>query len=410
MVKLDMTRSDHDLIETNFYSLGALGAKNAPVDLYDVFDHVWRTVAAFLLALGAYVLRHTWWQAAVCVVLLTILVVSMTFRFVAVIIDSVMRTMLEEAKPHLRRKNVIFKLWWPFWTVVLILGGTAIGATLGKVLWFHSLKRYWDIHALQRYSDIDTDVVSGDRIADVGLISFEEGTSIDRAAGGCFLNAGHTYCVAPILKGGQIQSQLGDMPRTGTYDFFAVGIDCCTCPNQDFRCGDAWASPTARGGLRMTDDSLLPFYTLAADDWAAEYEKASRHPLFFEWVRAPLPTYHNLWGWAASITALAVCTFVSVATGIALVLGKILKLMIAKGLVADERQETLVIHACTAPGMGPGMGRAWQTPTGPPSMPGAPGGGPPFGGPQLGQQRPMDGYGSVGFQPGLPGGMPLAVR
>merc|ERR1719329_1319266 len=280
----------------------------------------------------------------------------MTIRFIAVIIDSVMRVMLEEAKPNLRRKNVVFKLWWPFWTVGLVIAGTALGALLGKVLWFQSLMRYWDIHALQRYADIDTDVVSGDRISDVGLVSFQEGTSIDRAAGGCFLNAG------------QVRSQLGDMPRTGTYDFFAVGVDCCTCPNQDFRCGDAWASTTARGGLRMTDDNLLPFYTLAADDWAAEYEKASRPPIFFEWVREPLLSYHNLWGWAWSIGALALCTFVSLATGLALLLGKVLKLLIAQGLVADERQEFLVIHACQAPGLvaTDGYGSAQAPPPGAP--------------------------------------------
>merc|ERR1719502_2180472 len=61
------------------------------------------------------------------------------------------------------------------------------------------------------------------------------------------------YCVAPIVKG---NAQLT------SYDFWAVGVNCCSGAQSDFRCGE-YTNPHSKSGLRLMKDDQRPFYRLA---------------------------------------------------------------------------------------------------------------------------------------------------
>ncbi|CAD7928986.1 unnamed protein product [Amoebophrya sp. A120] len=82
---------------------------------------------------------------------------------------------------------------------------------------------------------------SGQNFQDAGVVSFSADSYIDRAHNACFRGAGVSYCVVPIV---QDTAGTGDRTRlpsspTGSYDYFAVGTDCCSCPGTgDFQCGD----------------------------------------------------------------------------------------------------------------------------------------------------------------------------
>jgi len=194
-------------------------------------------------------------------------------------------------------KSVIYWMYWPFWNFFLCIISIACAVVLANYLWDNMFHKHIELSRLQAYGNVDPAKTPGTRLQDSGIVEFANTVGMDRSKGGCFVN-GKTYCVAPIMHGGQLLGSLGDMPSSGGYDYFAVGIDCCSCPNQDFRCGE-WNNPIANGGLRSVDVKARPFYTMAVDDWSASYGKIPQHPLFFEYVSHPKYKVEMLWSRAA---------------------------------------------------------------------------------------------------------------
>jgi len=86
--------------------------------------------------------------------------------------------------------------------------------------------------------------------------------------------------VAPIVSGNE---------ALVTYDFWAVGTDCCEASETGpgFTCGSA-SSPAARGGVRVMDEGATRFYRLAVDQAELASGIRADHPVFFHWVEDPI--------------------------------------------------------------------------------------------------------------------------
>eukprot|EP00397_Hematodinium_sp_SG-2012_P043934 GEMP01048947.1.p1 GENE.GEMP01048947.1~~GEMP01048947.1.p1 ORF type:complete len:171 (+),score=36.78 GEMP01048947.1:470-982(+) len=126
---------------------------------------------------------------------------------------------------------------------------------------------------MQFRGEINPAKADGESLMDTGRAAFSENTYVMRNKGMSYTHDDH-YCVAPITNGPDALS---------TYDFWAVGMNCCQTQVPDFKCGHA--NKTARNGLRAVNPDLLPYFNLARVQSEAEYGIASKYPLFFYWVK-----------------------------------------------------------------------------------------------------------------------------
>jgi len=326
----NLAKDERDALQDSFHSLKTLTRKHDQIAQH--FGRaLWCTLqaeAVFVLTLLTFVVPNR-----TVSVLCGLSAASLLLVRAAPVVVLALGLLFHKLHQRAWRRPMIYWSWWPCWTFLFCVVAAGIAAFLGRFLWESTLRQYYEIGTYQSYQNVDINVVPGSQLMDAGLVTFEEGFGLDRAKGGCFVNLGHTYCVAPIAHDGKLGIGVGDGPTTGSYDYFAVGIDCCSCPNQDFRCGE-WFNPTAHGGIRSLDYRARPFYKLAVDDFSASWQKESQHPLFFEWVDVPYYRWRNSWHWAFHCILLLCCTPIPVVFLLAALSGYWLQLLVAEAVAS----------------------------------------------------------------------------
>jgi len=172
-----------------------------------------------------------------------------------------------------------------FWSMLLAwLSGMVIGAAI----YFGGMQTYYSITSLNHYAEISPDKYHGHQLLDAGIIHFADSAILDRQHS-AFYKRGTTYCVAPIAMA---PSREGNgtvpAPRLASYDFWAVGTNCCgEPPNDDFECGD-YSNPWARAGLRvLSGDAENALYMSAVKQAEMTYGIKATSPLFFYWMQDP---------------------------------------------------------------------------------------------------------------------------
>lgn len=331
--KMALSNDDYCMIVSNHFGMGALkkkaGMSQAGSDWSNIMTVTGTMTSLFVLAMMSCILP--WIGVIVCFALIGCIIVFRFFIFALYLLAVVKGNYL---KPFYR-SSIMFWGFWPTVTLALSLVSAFPGAIAGEWLWTANLSPYFQYKELQMYKDVNPSHVSGQRLQDAGMIDFTSLVEMDRGKGGCFMHTGHTYCVAPIVDGGEVKFTLNDMPQSGSFDYFAVGIDCCTCPNKDFRCGE-WDNPYAQGAFRSLDYKSRPFYKLALDDWIASYGKPVKNPLFLEWVEGPEWKWKTFWNTALYAGWLAVtCAFAASLT-IGFLLDKILQVLWGQDIVAPR--------------------------------------------------------------------------
>lgn len=250
------------------------------------------------------------------------------------------------ANARVRMSAVVYWTWWPFWRVMLCIGAALVGSWAGNHLWYRQLFPHTRMQKLQAYNDIDARV-SGIRLQDAGVVAFNSTAGVDRSRSGCLKN-GATYCVAPIVLGGELLHDGGvsGAGEPGVQDLFMSGMNCCNCPGE-FRCGN-WNVPKPLGGFRVLDTALEGYYGLAAEDWATTYGQAVGHPIFFEWVADPVAAYHELRDRGMRLKALALVAIPAAIILVTVALNGLLAFFCHLGLAAPVE----------TPLPPPGLGRA----------------------------------------------------
>jgi len=168
----------------------------------------------------------------------------------------------------------------PSWYLFIAFTGAlalAVGIHLGDYIYDAYTEPYEDNQNLNTYHNVNASATVGAQMMDAGQVFFTTNTKLafDYSMG--FENV-DTYCVVPITTPQSAQVL--------AYDFWAVGLNCCSGHAPDFHCGE-YANPKAKAGLRLMTDSLRSYYRLAVQQAEAAYDIHASHPIFFEWLEDP---------------------------------------------------------------------------------------------------------------------------
>lgn len=173
-----------------------------------------------------------------------------------------------------------------------------LGVLVGDLVYYYIMEPYYASVNLNTYLGIDPSRMTGQQLMDASRLVFTEDSKLDIKRSMGFKNM-EIYCVAPIISGKQPMA---------TYDFWAVGQNCCSGNKADFHCGE-FNNPNARAGLRLMRDDPRPFYRLAVQQAEAAYDINAGHPLFFEWMQDPNGALENLLNSGAKWYLLGIFTY-----------------------------------------------------------------------------------------------------
>lgn len=141
------------------------------------------------------------------------------------------------------------------------------------------MRPFYDTSNLNVYQSVNPATAHGSQMMDAGRIMFTPDSHLDLTKAMGFQNVDR-YCVAPISAGarGRNTTQLA------TYDFWAVGLNCCSGHGAEFRCGDHW-NPKATSALRLMREEERAYYRLAVQQAEAAYDIRAQHPIFLYWLQ-----------------------------------------------------------------------------------------------------------------------------
>jgi len=158
---------------------------------------------------------------------------------------------------------------------------------MGDLNFWFFMQPYYDVQHLAAYVNVNPsehkfpngEIVpaEGKRYLDAGIVYFKDDVVLDKTKAMSFRN-GDLYCVAPLVS--------KTCTKNCGYDFWAIGLNCCSDSASDFRCGE-FSNPQARSGLRLMRDDQRPMFRLAVLAAEGVHKITSPHPLFFYWLQDP---------------------------------------------------------------------------------------------------------------------------
>jgi len=205
---------------------------------------------------------------------------------------------------------------WHMFFSAAMLTGLILGVIFGCCNFYSNVQPYITIIDMKTYAGIDPAKTHGDQLLDAGRVSFSNTSVLDLSKSQGFKN-GVTYCVAPIVN-------LDNREELASYDFWAVGTDCCESNEPSFRCGE-YRNGRAHAGIRAvhratiipnrkflgteaeTEDTHM--FKLAAKQAGARNNFQVLSPQFFEWVEDPIDATSSLHDRALKAYTLGILLF-----------------------------------------------------------------------------------------------------
>lgn len=173
----------------------------------------------------------------------------------------------------------------PKWTTFMFVAAAiawVCAYVFGHQNFVSNIQPYKDILTLNIYTNVDPATATSQQMMDAGQIYFTSGSRLDLRRSMGFKNL-DTYCVAPVTSQAASNASSGEKP---VYDFWAVGINCCSGQGPDFHCGE-YKNRKASAGLRLMQEADRAYFRLAVKQAAAAYGIRADNPLFLYWMENP---------------------------------------------------------------------------------------------------------------------------
>ena len=165
--------------------------------------------------------------------------------------------------------------WYTFLFATMVVAWL-LGVTFGNMNFAATTSPYHSYLNMDVLPEVSVEKSTGEEVMPAGRAFFGTNSLLDIRRSMAFKNV-DTYCVAPIsIAKGVIQP-------LENYDFWAIGLNCCSLNTADFHCGK-YQNPHAHSGLRLLNDEQRSFYRLAVEQAEAAYSIKAEHPLFFYWT------------------------------------------------------------------------------------------------------------------------------
>lgn len=186
--------------------------------------------------------------------------------------------------PNPNRDRTFYSTYMAIACVIAV----SLGWLLGDLNFWFNMQPAYNIEHLATYTNVNPSATtsqsgqqvptSGKRYQDAGKVYFEHNAMLDLRHAMSF-KMGDLYCAAPIV----------DPQCNGTcgFDFWAVGVNCCSEDVADFRCGE-YSNPTAKAGLRLMHDEQRANFRMAVLKAQGVHKVTSTHPVFFHWLHDPV--------------------------------------------------------------------------------------------------------------------------
>lgn len=172
-------------------------------------------------------------------------------------------------------------MWLGFILFTMLLA-LSLGTYAGNAMYENTFLPYYDMMSLNDYPNVNPATEPGDIYLDAGFMGFVDGTELDLKIVGMYVHK-DTYCAVPIVNS-KVDS---GKPKTGNYDFWAVGKNCCNDPPGVFMCGAAH-NVEAGQGLRETNMKDKEYYLHAIQQANSKYDINTQYPMLMHWVQDPL--------------------------------------------------------------------------------------------------------------------------
>lgn len=159
--------------------------------------------------------------------------------------------------------------------IVALVGSTVFGWENFR----ENLEPYHDAMHLNTYENFDPSMSSGQQVMDAAMITFKKDVAPNLLGSMSFRNH-DTYCAAPITNTSETSLSGGE------YNFWAVGINCCSSRHVDFSCG-AFGNAQAHSGLRL-QSRRSDYFRLVVQQAEAAYNIKAPKPFFVLWTEDPV--------------------------------------------------------------------------------------------------------------------------
>lgn len=116
---------------------------------------------------------------------------------------------------------------WALFIAVTAAVAFGVGVPMGSYNYSKNMRGIYDVQSLNAFVEVNPATMRGQELMDAGRVQFVSGANINLNLANGFKNT-DIYCVAPITV---------NNAALASYDFWAVGKNCCSDQLADFRCG-----------------------------------------------------------------------------------------------------------------------------------------------------------------------------